>query len=238
MKKDIPLFPKKPALKAPAKEDTLRHPKVKELFIRNFFTAHPVLIRGLALAPAMIATTDARNSVILTACLFWLTLFPTVFATLVRDKLPKFLRVPCYVLLASLAYIPAFLFLSSLSYPAYTNLGIFLPTMVVSSFVYAKAEKESRTLPLHLALLDTLLGCLSFGFFVFLLGSLREIAGSGHFFGIPLNVPTEPGVLLPFAGFLLVGLLSALYQFLIRRFNRNKRAEEQSAREDETGGEE
>ncbi len=213
-------------------ERHIRKPSVTQIFSRNFLFAHPVLIRGLALAPALVASIDARNSLVLTFMLLILSLPGSLFASFVGDRLPKFLRVPIYVLLAAAAYIPAYLILEKIPYTVFGNLGVFLPLLVVSSFVYNRAEKESLTLPWYLALLDTLCGALSFGIFSFILGSIREIFGAGHFFGIPVNVPSHSGLLLPFAGFILAGFLAALIQSLIRYLRQHK--EQQQS----TGGDE
>ena len=215
----------------------IRRPRVRDIAGRNFFFAHPVLIRGMALAPALVASVDARNSLLLTIALLILTLPASLFASLARDRVPKFIRVPIYVLLAAAAYIPAYFLLSVFPYPVFTNLGVFLPLLTVSSFVYGKAEKESLTLPVHLALLDTLFGVLSFGIFAFILGSFREIFGAGHFLGIPLNITPQPGLLLPVAGFIIAGFAGAGLQFVIHRMNRRQREKENEQEENETGGE-
>ena len=62
---------------------------------------------------------------------------------------------------------------------------------------------------------------LSFAFFVLTVSIFRELLGKGTIFGIKvLNSPQITTVLMPFFGFILVGMLSAFF----RQVNRTVRA--------------
>ncbi len=198
-----------------ANETTKLNPSVWQMVKDNIWSRHPVLVQGLALAPALVASTSAMNALALTLMLTCLTMPVAVFASLVGTKLPKWLRVPLYVLLAALAYWPVYQLILQF-YPAMnTNLGVFLPLLTVSSFIYTKAEKRGLYLPPHKALLDAFLGGLSFGLLVFIVGSAREIFGAGRFMGLPVSFIKAPmnALLLPFAGFVIAAFLAAMIQY-------------------------
>jgi electron transport complex protein RnfE len=75
---------------------------------------------------------------------------------------------------------------------------------------------------------------MSFGFAValFALGSVREVLGSGSFFGVPLFGPDfEPWVImiLPPGGFLMLGSILLLFNATNRRQARKQREREAAA---------
>jgi Na+-translocating ferredoxin:NAD+ oxidoreductase subunit E len=74
------------------------------------------------------------------------------------------------------AYLPAL----------FKSLGIFIPLIVVNCIVLGRAEAFASKNNLRAAAIDGLGMGLGFSFALLLLGSVRELLGSGRLFDIPI----------------------------------------------------
>ena len=63
-------------------------------------------------------------------------------------------------------------------------------------------------------LLDLLCSVAGFEWVICLVGAVREILGNGTMLGVPVLDWKIPGLLFPFAGFILIGFLAAVMQKL------------------------
>ena len=92
----------------------------------------------------------------------------------------------------------------------YFSLGIFLPLITVNCVILGRAEAFASRNPVLLSIADALGMGLGFSLAMVLIGGIREVLGSGSFFGIPVFGPGfEPWVVmvLPPGGFLVLGVL-------------------------------
>ena len=100
-------------------------------------------------------------------------------------------------------------------------LGIYFPLLAVNTLTFFLVTRcdEQKSLPANLA--QAARSVLSFAFFVMAVSLFRELLGKGSIFGVKvlgsLQIST---VLMPFFGFILVGMLSAF----CRQVNRSIRA--------------
>ena len=71
--------------------------------------------------------------------------------------------------------------------------------------------------------------CIAFGFAItaFILGAAREILGSGSLFGFKVVKPVFPAAKLPFWGFIFLGFMAALVNF-IKEFIKKPTGEEET----------
>lgn len=102
-------------------------------------------------------------------------------------------------------------------YSLHKVLGIFIPLIVVNCIVLGRAESfASKNNPLY-SLLDGLSVGIGFTIALLILGSVREIAGAGTFFNMPVILSSYNPLLiaiLPPGAFLFLGFIFAGKQFL------------------------
>ena len=151
----------------------------------------------------------------------------SVFARFIPDKV----RIPSYiVIIASFVTIVDLLMKAYTNTPGpngepslYDNLGLFIPLIVVNCIVLGRAEAYASKNSVLSSLIDGLGIGLGFTFALFLLGSVRELLGSGTFLYPVLNLRLIDGdgmlvfVLAPGA-FLALGYLIAIMNLLKKRY--------------------
>lgn len=182
--------------------------------IDGLLLGNTVLERGLVIAPVIVAATSLKNSVVL-AVAYALITFITVFCTsFIPKRLPYTIRVILYVVFACLVYIPTTWVLTQwLPYGVY-NVGVFLPLVVANSLIVRKSETRFFKQKKKAMLFDLICSVVGFMWVICLVGMFREIFGNGTLWDDPVSDWEMPGMLFPFSGFILLGLLSAVFQKL------------------------
>ena len=178
------------------------------------FFKNPVLVLGLVIGQLAAGDTTLQNGAALSVTYFFIVVPVLVFAAAIGKKLPQWLRVVSYTLLSALMLIPSYFITGSFSATIFDSVGIYTALLAVSTvpvvFSAKFAEKQS---PLE-AFLNGL--CLAAGFALtaLILGAAREFFGSGSLWGFKLAEASFPAVKLPFWGFILLGFMAAIVNWI------------------------
>lgn len=157
-----------------------------KVLVNGIIKENPTFVLLLGMCPTLGTTSSAINGMGMgLATLFVLVCSNAVIST-IKNLIPDMVRIPSYiVVIASFvtllqmvmqAYVPAL----------YATLGLFIPLIVVNCIVLGRAEAfASKHGPLA-SLFDGLGIGLGFTIALTLLGSVREILGTGKVFGVTL----------------------------------------------------
>ncbi len=160
-------------------------------FTKGFIRENPVFVLVLGMCPTLGTSSSALNGLAMglatTFVLVMSNLAISVFSRFIPDKV----RIPAFIVI-----IASFVTMVDLLMSAYTNtpgphgepslydqLGIFIPLIVVNCIVLGRAEAFASKNSVLSSLIDGLGMGLGFAFALTLLGSVREILGSGSLFG-------------------------------------------------------
>jgi Na+-translocating ferredoxin:NAD+ oxidoreductase RnfE subunit len=183
------------------------------IFKSGLLFRNPVLVGALGLFPIVSAATGLKDAVALSLLFVMIAVPSELLFCAVGLLIPKWIRPAAILLVSAVLYIPAFWVLQQWMPSTANNLGLAASLMTCNSILYSRTEEYA---PEHIfpAVFADAFGC-SFGFaaVICLVASVRELWltsglwGQGSYYdGI------GSGLNLPFAGFLLLGLLSALVQ--------------------------
>ena len=197
-----------------------------KIFTNGFIKENPLFVLVLGTCPSLATTTSATNGLGMgLATTFVLGLSNLVIALTAR-QIPDKVRIPAFiVIIATLVTIVDLLMSAWVNSPGpngepslYDQLGIFIPLIVVNCIVLGRAEAyASKNKPIA-SLLDGLGSGLGFTFALSLVGSIRELLGSGSVFGLNL-LPAQSNILifiLAPGGFIVLGYVIALVNRLKR----------------------
>lgn len=185
----------------------------------GLWTNNPALIQLLGLCPLLAVTTNFINGLALGLATMFVLASSNLCVSLASPLVPQSVRLPVYVLIISSLVTCVELLIRAYSFGLYTNLGIFLPLIVTNCAILGRAEAFAARNPPLASVVDGLAHGAGFGLILVLLGSIREILGSGKIFadlyllGIDnfagINVYGYDGFLLlilPPGGFILLGI--------------------------------
>lgn len=187
-------------------------------FSKGFIKENPVFVLVLGMCPTLGVTSSAINGLGMGLATAFVLMMSNVVISLVKDVIPEKVRIPSFIVI-----IAAFVTVVQLAMQAYLpslykSLGLFIPLIVVNCIVLGRAEAFASKNNIISSAIDGLGIGLGFSFALVLLGSIREILGSGKIFNFTLyseNYVTLLFVLAPGA-FIVLGYLIAV----INRINK------------------
>ncbi len=203
--------------------------------MNGLLSKNPVLIKGLALAPVIVASTTVKNALVLSLGMA-ITMVPTMLISLfIKRKQGHWFHILLYMVCAAVSYIPA-AFLIRGYFPTEMGLvGIYLPMVVVNSIPITRAQMFVGRRKRAFLVMDMIFQVLGFALAIFLVAVIRELLGAGTLFGIEVGTGFSiPALLYPFGGFFIVAFLAALFQKgneLFKRFVDRLSAMEEEAQE-------
>ncbi len=180
--------------------------------INGIIKENPVLMLVIGLCPALAVSTSAINALGMGIAVLFVLTFSNLTISLIRKLIPNEVRIPIFIIVISTFVTVIDYFMHAYVPELYSNLGVFVPLIVVNCIILGRAEGfASKHNPFD-ALLDGLGSGFGFILAIFLIGSFREILGSGTFFGSPIfgQAFTKNPVLffiLPPGGYLIIALL-------------------------------
>ena len=188
----------------------------------RIFLNNPVIMQGMGLAPLVVAATTARNALMLcVAVILLLTPVRVIAALLARTGYYRF-RGLIYCLTSATVYIGVYYALQAIFDVEILQLGIYLPLLVVEPLIikrYERPQKERLVTALKKGLRTT---C-GYVLVLMLMGCLREVLTTATLFdhAIP-RIPADlfPMASLPAGGFLLLGVVCAVWRSAVNRYKK------------------
>ncbi|GHV61720.1 electron transport complex subunit E [Bacteroidia bacterium] len=156
--------------------------KNSSIVLKGVLKENPIFVQLLGMCPTLGVTTSAINGVGMgLATAFVLIMSNTVIA-LVAKLIPNKIRIPSFIVI--IAGLVTIVDMSMAAYlPAiHASLGLFIPLIVVNCIVLGRAEAFASKNKVFPSCLDGLGMGLGFTLALTLLGSIREIIGSGRIF--------------------------------------------------------
>jgi electron transport complex protein RnfE len=153
-------------------------------FSKGFFRENAVFVLLLGLCPTLGVTTSALNGLGMGLATTFVLLMSNFVVAVIKKYIPDKVRIPSYIVIIASFVTVVELVMQAYAPDLYTALGIFIPLIVVNCLVLGRAEAfASKNNPVTAAIDGIGMG-LGFTMALVILGSVREILGSGSLFGL------------------------------------------------------
>ncbi len=198
------------------------------IFLNGVITENPTFRLVLGACPTLAVTTSAINGIGMGVAATFVLIGSNVVVSLLRKFIPNNVRIPAFIVIICTFVTMVQLFMQAYLPSLYESLGIFIPLIVVNCIILARAEAFASKNPVIASAVDGLGMGVGFTLALTLIGMIREVIGSGTLFGIQImGAGYEPMLLFVLAsgGFLTYGLLLGAINAIVRRFQKDKRAE-------------
>ena len=198
-------------------------PKKKSLgaILKNgLLDENPTFRLVLGTCPTLAVTTSAINGVGMGLAATFVLVFSNLVISLLRNFIPDNVRIPSFIVVISTFVSIVEMLMKAYLPSLYEALGLFIPLIVVNCIILARAEAfASKNGPVA-SICDGLGMGLGFTLALTLIGSIRELIGSGSVFGFHLlSAGYEPMllILMPAGGFLMFGLILGIINAITAR---------------------
>ena len=181
-------------------------------FTKGFLKENPVFVLVLGMCPTLGVTSSAINGLGMGLATAFVLMMSNAVISLVKDVIPDKVRIPSFIVIIAAFVTVVQLIMQAYVPELYKSLGLFIPLIVVNCIVLGRAEAFASKNNIVSSAIDGIGIGLGFTFALVLLGSIREILGSGKIFNFtiyPEHYVTLIFVLAPGA-FIVLGYLIAL----------------------------
>jgi electron transport complex protein RnfE len=199
---------------------------ITEEFKKGLWAENAVIRLLLGMCPALAVSNSAINGLFMGLASTFVVVCSSTMVSTIRRLVPRQVRIPTYIVIIAGFVTLADLFLKA-QFPAISKaLGPYVPLIVVNCMIMSRAEFFASKHPLKPSMADALGTGLGFTGVLVVLGSIREILGSGSIFDIVIMTEKAftPWVImiLPPGAFLSLGLMIGLINHFTER--RKKRS--------------
>lgn len=190
----------------------------------GLFTNNPVLVQLLGMCSTLAITTTISNGIGMGVSVTIILTLSNIFISLLRKVIPEQVRIACYIVVIAGFVTMVNLLLQAFFPDIAESLGVFIPLIVVNCIILARAESFASKHGPAAAAVDGVCQGLGYTMILLVMSAIRELLGSGTLNGARI-FPAEyaAGMLaLPVGGFLTLGCLIALMQYVQRKIKGGK----------------
>jgi len=187
-------------------------------FTKGIIKENPTLVTLLGMCPTLAVTTMAENGLGMGLAPTFVLVCFNVAISLLKNVIPKAVRLPSFIVIIA-SFVTLIEFLMKGYLPAlYDSLGLFLSLITVNCIILGRAEAFASKNKLLPSILDGLGMGIGFTLALFLMGSFREILGTGKWMGIDLHISDPMTIfIMPAGGFFVLGCVIAAVNKLANR---------------------
>ncbi|MBO7144358.1 MAG: electron transport complex subunit E [Salinivirgaceae bacterium] len=183
-----------------------------KILLNGLIKENPTFVLLLGMCPTLGTTSSAINGMSMGLATTFVLICSNVVISLIKNLVPDKVRIPAYIVVIA-AFVTMVEMVMQAYVPAlYASLGLFIPLIVVNCIVLGRAEAFAAKNSVVPSMFDGLGIGLGFTLALTLLGSIRELLGTGKIFNFAIY-PESYGMLLfvlaPGA-FIALGFLIAL----------------------------
>ena len=176
---------------------------------------NPVALQVLGICPALAVTTSLATALTMAIALTLVVSFSNVFISMIRKQIPNNIRIIVQMVIIASLVILVDQSLKAFAFDLSKRMSVFVGLIITNCIVLGRAEAFASKNSVGLSFLDGLGNGLGFGLVLIIVGSIRELFGSGKLLGFEiLPLITDGGwyypmglMLLAPSAFFIIGLL-------------------------------
>lgn len=187
-----------------------------KIIVNGLVNENPTFVLMLGMCPTLGTTGSAMTGMSMGLATTGVLICSNMAISGIRRFVPSQVRIPSYIVVIATFVTVLQIFMQAYLPALNALLGIFIPLIVVNCILLGRAEAFASRHGVFDSMLDGVGIGLGFTLALTLLGSVREIVGTGRIFGLTLfgeDYGALAIVLAPGA-FIMLGLLVALFNYL------------------------
>ncbi len=181
-------------------------------FTNGLLKENPTFVLLLGMCPTLGTTTSGMNGLGMGLATAFVLICSNIVISILKRLIPDKVHIPAYIVIIA-TFVTILQMVMEAYMPAlYESLGLFIPLIVVNCIVLGRAESFAAKNNPFASFLDGAGIGLGFTFALTLLGSVRELLGTGNIFSFRL-FPENYGMLifvLAPGAFIALGYLIAI----------------------------
>ena len=202
-----------------------QNPTSFERFIQGIIPENPVYRQLLGLCSTLAVTNNMKAAMTMAGAVAFVLLGANIVISLIRNLLKPHLRIVIFTLTIATFVTIVDRFLAAYMYSMSKALGPYIPLIIVNCIIIARCEVCASKQSVITAGADAIGQSIGFGLALASIAGVREILGTGMFFGLrvmPLTWPDWVIMVLPPGAFFTLGLLLGTFNLIESKMAKNK----------------
>lgn len=207
--------------------------------LNGIFKENPVFVLMLGLCSTLAITTNLESSYMMGICVSIVLIITSIIVSLLKNVVPDNVKTPVYIVIIASFVTILELVLKRYIEPLYNILGIYLPLIIVNCIILGRSISIYSKNTVKKSILDAIGIGIGYTLSLILVGSVREILGTGsltiidnlsEILGFKLIIKIIPEFSLlpnplfisPTGAFLIVGIILSVINFIKERGKTNE----------------
>jgi Na+-transporting NADH:ubiquinone oxidoreductase subunit D len=161
----------------------------KTILIKPIFMNNPIALQILGVCSALAVTTSLQVSLVMCMALTAVTAFSNFFISLIRNHIPSSIRIIIQMTIIASLVILVDQVLKAYAFEISKQLSVFVGLIITNCIVMGRAEAFAMKNPPIPSFLDGIGNGLGYSVVLIVVGSIRELFGSGTLLGYTI-LPT------------------------------------------------
>lgn len=183
------------------------------IITKGIFKENPTFVLFLGLCPTLGVTTSTLNGFSMGMATLFVLILSNAIISLIKNLIPSKIRIPAYIMVIASLVTVLELVMKAYLPVLYSVLGLFIPLIVVNCIILGRAESFASKNEILSSIFDGIGNGLGFTLSLTIIGSIREILGTGKILGLSLTDKLfDPAMIfiLPPGAFMTIGVILAL----------------------------
>lgn len=207
----------------------MKNNRMIKVFTNGLLNENPTFRLLLGMCPTLAITKAASAGLGMGLATTFVLVFSNMAIAMLRNIIPEKVRIPSYVVVIATFVTIIDLMIKAFVPALSSSLGIYIPLIVVNCIIFARAESFAFKNPPIPSVFDGLGMGLGFTCSLTLLSSVREIIGSGTWFGMqvmPASYKPMAMIVAPSGGFIMLGIMILIVNAIVNAYGKHKKAKE------------
>ncbi len=187
----------------------------KKVLLDPLVDNNPITLQILGICSALAVTTTLAASLIMCLALTSVLALSNSSISMIRNHIPTNVRIIIQMTIIASLVILVDQILKAYAYEISKSLSVFVGLIITNCIVLGRAEAFAMKSPVGESFMDGLGNGLGYSLVLIVVGTVRELFGSGTLLGYPVLLPLSEGgwyqpnglLLLPPSAFFIIGLM-------------------------------
>lgn len=154
------------------------------VFVDPIITANPVATAVLGICSSLAVTTQMMPALVMALCMITVTAFSNMIISLMRNSIPKNIRIIVELVVVASLVILADQVLKAFLFDVSKQLSVFVGLIITNCIVMGRLEAFALGNSPGLSFLDGMGNGIGYGYILLVVAFFRELFGSGTLFGV------------------------------------------------------
>ena len=185
---------------------------IPKILYNGLMKENPIFVLLLGMCPTLGTTSTALNGFSMGLATTFVLICSNTVISLLKNIIPDKVRIPAYIVVIATFVTVVEMIMQAYIPVLFDSLGLFIPLIVVNCIVLGRAEAFASKNNVSGSFFDGIGMGLGFTFALTLLGTVRELLGTGKVFNYPLFPESYAILMMVLApgAFIVLGYLIAI----------------------------